>query len=57
MVMEVIVRQESAKNRTLSVTLSKVVLEKLDDPIKKGDVLTQWVDPTTQTICLRKKKT
>jgi hypothetical protein len=54
---EVVVRQESAKNRTLSITLSKVVLESLDGEIKKGDILLQWVEPMTKMIYLRKKKT
>ena len=53
---EVVVRQESATNKTLSITLSRSVLEVLGlDEIKKGDVLLQWVDPTTKTIYLKKK--
>jgi hypothetical protein len=51
----VTVRQESSTNRTLSITLSKSVLEILGfDEIKKGDVLMQWADPTTKIVCLRK---
>lgn len=50
----VTVRQESSKNDTLSITLSKSVLEVLDDEIKKGDVLVEWADPTTKTIYLRR---
>ena len=51
----VTVRQESAKNRTLSVTLTKSVLDILDFEIKRGDILQQWADPATRTIYLRKK--
>lgn len=51
----VTVRQESSKNDTLSVTLSKSVLDILDDEIKKGDILIEWADPTTKTIYLKKK--
>ena len=50
----VIVRQESSKNYTLSVTLSKSVLDIMKDGIKKGDMLLEWGDPTTGTIYLRK---
>jgi hypothetical protein len=50
----VTVRQESAKNRTLSITLTKSVLDILDFEIKRGDILMQWADPTTKTIYLRK---
>ena len=56
----VVVRQESKKNNTLSVTLSKSVLDTFGhapeefQKIKKGDVLIQWADPTTRTIYLRK---
>ena len=54
---EVVVRQESTKNKTLVITLSKSVIELLDsEEIKKGDVLVQWADPSTKTIYLRKKK-
>ena len=48
----VTVRQESSKNDTLSVTLSKSVLDILQDKIKKGDILVEWSDSTT--IYLRK---
>lgn len=48
----VTVRQESSKNDTLSVTLSKSVLDILYDKIKKGDILEEWADSTT--IYLRK---
>jgi hypothetical protein len=53
------VRQESSKNNTLSVTLSKSVLDILDDDkkIKKGDILAEWGDPTTKTIYLRRIST
>lgn len=54
---KVVVRQESTKNRTLSITLSKNIIELLGDGetgIKKGDVLAEWVDPTSKTIYLRK---
>lgn len=50
----VTVRQESSKNDTLSVTLSKNVLDILDDKIKKGDILVEWADSTTNTIYLRR---
>lgn len=49
----VTVRQESAKNNTLSVTLSKSVLDVLHNEIKKGDILMEWADPLTKTIYLR----
>jgi hypothetical protein len=55
----VIVRTESFKNQTLTVTLSKSVLQTLsskdgDLEIKKGDVLIEWADPITKTIYLKK---
>jgi hypothetical protein len=51
----VTVRQESAMNKTLGVTLTRAVLDTLDCKIKKGDVLVEWADPRTKTIYLRKQ--
>lgn len=51
----VTVRQESNKNKTLSITLTKAVLEIVgSDKIKKGDKLAQWADADTGIIYLRK---
>lgn len=55
----VIVRTESFKNPTLTVTLSKSVIAVLakddaDQEIKKGDIVMQWADPNTKTIYIRK---
>jgi hypothetical protein len=52
--MSVTVRQESRTNNTLSVTLTKNVLEFMQSKIEKGDRLLQWSDPTTKTVYIRK---
>ena len=50
----VTVRQESTKNNTLTITISKSVLNILDCKIKKGDRLLQWAEPADRTIRLTK---
>ena len=52
--MIITVRQESIKNRTLTITISKSVLAILDTKIKKGDRLLQWADCSDKTIRLAK---
>lgn len=48
------VRQESKKNSTLSITLTKGVISISETKIKKGDRLVQWADSQTKTIYIKK---
>lgn len=50
----VTVRQESKKNNTLSITLTKGVIGISETKIKRGDRLIQWADPESKTIYIKK---